>query len=104
MAKRILQRKVALRQRIKISGVKNPLGELDLRIVSISSLRGTSCDICHQTMTVIDGKLRCMFCEEFYLYDMSRAWIDFSLQKKSSKSEKNRNSTSNSAKKNDVES
>jgi len=55
-------------------------------------------------MTVIDGKLRCMFCEEFYLYDMSRAWIDFSLQKKSSKSEKNSNNANNNAKKNDVES
>jgi len=66
--------------------------------------RENSCEICHQTMTVIDGKLRCMFCEEFYLYDMSRAWIDFTLQKKGSKSEKNSNNANNNAKKNDVES
>tara|TARA_X000000368_G_scaffold84238_2_gene63770 strand:+ start:9089 stop:9256 length:168 start_codon:yes stop_codon:yes gene_type:complete len=55
-------------------------------------------------MTVIDGKLRCAFCEEFYLYDMSRAWIDFSLQKKSSKSEKKPHTESYTEKKNDVDS
>ena len=48
---------------------------------------------------IILGKLRCAFYEEYYIYDMSRAWIDFALQNKSSKSEKNRNNANNNAKK-----
>ena len=31
---------------------------------------------------IILGKLRCAFYEEYYIYDMSRAWIDFALQNK----------------------
>ena len=65
---------------------------------------GTNCEICHQTMRVFDGKLRCMFCEEYYLYDMSRGWIDAALQIKKPKSEENSNNANNNAKKNDVES
>ena len=48
---------------------------------------------------IILGKLRCAFYEEYYIYDMSRAWIDVALQNKSSKSEKNRNNANNNAKK-----
>ena len=48
---------------------------------------------------VILGKLRCAFYEEYYIYDMSRAWIDVALKNKSSKSDKNRNNANNNAKK-----
>ena len=35
------------------------------------------CPICRHGMKVVDGKLRCYFCEEFYCYDMAKEWIDF---------------------------
>jgi len=32
-------------------------------------------------MKVVDNKLRCMFCEEFYCYDMSKEWLDYIANK-----------------------
>jgi hypothetical protein len=39
-------------------------------------------------MKVVDGKLRCYFCEEFYCYDMAKEWIDFIWEKEHEKEPK----------------
>ena len=32
-------------------------------------------------MKVIDNKLRCGYCEEYYCFDMSKKWLDFIANK-----------------------
>ena len=45
----------------------------------------TSCDICGHGMEIVDGSLRCKYCQ--YFYDMNKEWIDFAHKRSKIKQE-----------------
>ena len=45
----------------------------------------TSCDICGHDMEIVDGSLRCKYCQ--YFYDMHKEWIDFAHNRSKIKKE-----------------
>ena len=45
----------------------------------------TSCEICGHDMELVNGSLRCKYCQ--YFYDMHKEWIDFIHKRSETKEE-----------------